>query len=268
MAIVVGALIGISTQTAANGTASSPARVASAEAMSIPPGMSVQIDGVLEDAAWAKAPVINGFVVRDPNEGAAPTHPTDARVLFDATSLYVAIRAVDPEPEQVVGLLTRRDDSSPSDWVAVLVDSFRDRRTAFEFGVNASGVKYDRYWFNDTNNDRGWDAVWDVAVKRDEHGWRAEFKIPFSQLRFKAGASEGFGFAIVRTVAHTNETSTWPLLARSASGYVSSFGDLRGVTVPDTQKKLELMPYAVAQMTTAPVPAGSPLTTSSATASA
>ena len=76
------------------------------------------------------------------------------------------------------------------------------------------------------------------------------------------GASEGFGFAIVRTVAHTNETSTWPLLARSASGYVSSFGDLRGVTVPDTQKKLELMPYAVAQMTTAPVPAGSPLTTS------
>jgi Domain of unknown function (DUF5916)/Carbohydrate family 9 binding domain-like len=233
--------------------------VASAEAVSIPAGTTVAIDGTFDEDIWSRAPLITGFVVRDPHEGATPSHPTDARVLFDGTALYVAVRAADPDPHKIVGLLTRRDDFSPSDRVSVLVDSFRDRRTAFEFGVNASGVKHDLYWFNDSNNDRGWDAVWDVAITRDAEGWRAEFRIPFSQLRFNPGATDGFGFAIVRSVAHASETSTWPLLARSASGYVSSFGELRGLALPQSQKKLELMPYAVTQVTTAPVPAGSPL---------
>jgi hypothetical protein len=236
---------------------------AAAEAISIPPGAgAIQIDGVLSEDVWTKAPVISNFLVRDPREGATPTHQTEARVVFDQAALFIGVRAFDPEPDKIVGMLTRRDDSSPSDWIAVLIDSFHDRRTAFEFGVNASGVKYDRYWFNDTNNDRGWDAVWDVAVRRDAQGWRAEFRIPFSQLRFNKDATDGFGFALVRTVAHVNETSTWPLLAKSASGYVSSFGDLHGLALPQTQKRAELMPYAVAQVKTAPVAAGDPLASS------
>ena len=40
-------------------------------------------------------------------------------------------------------MLTRRDEGSPSDWVRVIVDSYRDRRTAYEFAVNAAGVKQD-----------------------------------------------------------------------------------------------------------------------------
>ena len=31
-------------------------------------------------------------------------------------------------------------------------------------------MKQDRYWFNDTNNDTSWDAVWDVTVSRDQLG--------------------------------------------------------------------------------------------------
>jgi hypothetical protein len=104
----------------------------------------------------------------------------------------------------------------------VAFDSYLDRRTAYEFSVNVAGVKQDRYWFADTNNDPGWDAVWDVAVRRGADHWSAEFKIPFSQLRFNPSALGTFGFAVMRTIAHENETSTWPLLARSASGYVCS----------------------------------------------
>ena len=94
---------------------------------------------------------------------------------------------------------------------------------------------------------------------RHADGWRAEFRIPFSQLRFDPASSAGFGFAVVRQVAHENETSTWPLLARSASGYVSSFGDLTGLAFSAGQKRLELMPYAVGEYTTSPVAAGNPL---------
>ena len=51
-------------------------------------------------------------------------------------------------------------------------------------------MKIDRYWHNDNNRDDSWDAVWDVAVSRDPHGWTAEFRIPFSQLRFNPSRVE------------------------------------------------------------------------------
>jgi hypothetical protein len=240
-----------------------PEGAATIDALAIPAGSDpIKIDGDLSEDVWTRTQAITEFQQRDPDEGAAPTHATDVRVVFDATSLYVAIRALDAEPDRVAGLLTRRDETSPSDWVSILIDSYHDKRTAYEFGVNPAGVKYDRYWFNDTNNDRSWDAVWDVAAAQSPEGWRAEFRIPFSQLRFKAGDSGAIGFAVVRTVAHANEISTWPLLARSASGYVSSFGALRGVVRNGVQKKLELMPYAVGQITTAPVASNNPLTSS------
>jgi Domain of unknown function (DUF5916)/Carbohydrate family 9 binding domain-like len=235
-------------------------RSATAAAVAIPVGAdTIRIDGDIAEEIWTKAPPITEFLQRDPNEGGKPTHETEARVLFDDSALYVAVRALEPEPAKIVGHLTRRDEGSPSDWIRVIVDSYRDGRTAYEFGVNAAGVKQDRYWFNDTNNDTSWDAVWDVAVASSPQGWRAEFRIPFSQLRFNPTASASFGFAIVRTVAHVNETSTWPLLARSASGYVSSFGELTGLTFSGGQKRLELAPYAVAELTTAPVASENPL---------
>jgi hypothetical protein len=231
------------------------------EAIAVGPG-AIQIDGDLSDRIWASAPASGDFVQREPTEGVSPSHPTDVRVAFDESNLWVAVRAGEPEADKVRALLTRRDDSSPSDWIHVFIDSQHDRRTAFEFAVNPAGVKLDAYWFNDNNSDRGWDAVWDVAVARSPEAWTAEFRIPLSQLRFNPNASGTFGFAVAREIAHMNETDTWPLLARSASGFVSSFGDLSGLVLNGPRKKLELMPYAVTQSATSPVEAGNPLTKS------
>ena len=223
---------------------------------------AMQIDGELTEAIWAKVPVVNGFVQRDPKEGAPATFDSEVRVAFDDTALYIAVNALDPDPSKVVGILTRRDEGSPSDWVRVMIDSFHDRRTAYEFAVNAAGVKQDTYWFNDGNADTGWDAVWDVAVSRHDKGWRAEFRIPFSQLRFNPASSAAFGFAVMRTSPRINETSTWPEVARSRSGFVSQFGDLSGLSFSRAPRRLELMPYAVGQVATAPVAAGNPLRSS------
>ncbi len=249
----------LATTSTSAGVASPAARTITAVPVD---GVPIRVDGDLTDAAWRTAPMVGGFLQREPDEGAPTTHATDVRVAYDRDALYVAIRAIDPEPDQLVGLLTRRDDISPSDWLSILIDSFNDNRTAYEFGVNMSGVKYDRYWYNDTNNDQGWDAVWDVATLRTETGWQAEFRIGFSQLRFRAGEPGPMGFATMRTVAHLDETSTWPLLARSASGFVSSFGELQGVVVGAGQKTLEVVPYALGQASTRPVAEGNPFVSS------
>ena len=220
----------------------------------------------LTEAMWKTVPAVKGFVEREPQEGAEPAQATEFRVAYDDTTLYVQVRAYDTEPDKIVTYLTRRDDESPCDWIRILVDSYHDRRTAYEFAVNPDGVKQDRYWFNDTNNDISWDAVWDVTVSRDESGWLAEFRIPFSQLRFTPSATNTFGFAIARDVGRLKATSTWPLLARSANGYVSSFGELSGVATGRAVKRLELTPYTVASLTRQQA-SGNPLVDSSSAGS-
>ena len=229
-------------------------------AQAVPEGaIAIRVDGQLDDAAWQSAPPVTAFVQRDPTEGAPPTLRTEARVAYNSTGIFIAVRAFDSDPDRIVSFLTRRDEQSSSDWIRVLIDSYHDRRTAYEFAVNPLGVKQDSYWFNDNNSDRSWDAVWDVAVSRDEQGWRAEFHIPFSQLRFSPRHDGRVGFAVVREVARLNEICTWPLLARSASGYVSSFGELAGLTAGRSTKRLELVPYSVAQLATVPPEEGNPL---------
>jgi hypothetical protein len=240
-------------------TSGAPPRVEAADATG---ATAIRLDGDFNDGAWERAAPVSGFVQRDPKEGAAPAFETEVRVVYDASHLYVAVRAFDAQPDRIVGIRTRRDSSSPSDWIRVVIDSYHDRRTAYEFAVNPAGVKQDRYWFADGNNDSSWDAVWDVSVSRDAQGWKAEFRIPFSQLRFETGKRDTFGFAVIREIGRLNETSSWPLIAKSRTGFVSQFGELGGLRLSGGAKRLEFVPYSVAQVATQPTDAGNPLETS------
>jgi hypothetical protein len=220
------------------------------EAVPVSEASPIDIDGDLSEAGWTSVVPITDFRQREPLEGGPPSQRTEVRVAYDSTHLYVGVRALDSDPAGIVAHLNRRDEYSPSDWIHVLVDSYHDRRTAYEFAVNPVGVKVDKYWFDDWKEDASWDAVWDAQTAVDDLGWRAEFRIPFSQLRFNPTATRQFGFAVVREIARTNETSTWPLLPRSANGYVSSFGELNGLSFGGAPKRLELVPYSVAQLAT------------------
>src|SRR6266508_4400739 len=223
---------------------SAPPRIDAVAVVDVP--NAVRVNGELSEHVWQQATPVDAFVQRDLQEGGPPSQRTEFRVAYDASTLFVKVHAFDTEPGRIVGFLTRRDGDSPSDWIRVLIDSYHDRRTAYEFAVNPAGVKQDRYWYNDNNRDDSWDAVWDVKVSRDESGWIAEFRIPFSQLRFTPTGTNTFGLAVSRQIARLNETSTWPLLARSANGYVSSSGDLGGLSMTGSPQPLELVSYTAA----------------------
>ncbi len=255
-----------------NPPAGAPARVGPGDrtvpATPLGEATATRLDGELNDAAWNGAPVIDGFVQREPHEGKAPSFRTEARIVYDRSALYVSIRAFDSDPSKIVGILTRRDTDSPSDWVSVVIDSYHDRRTAYEFAVNPAGVKLDKYRFADRNEDVSWDAVWEAKVVKDAEGWRAQFRIPFSQLRFDPKKAETFGLAVTRRIGRLNEVSTWPLLPRGASGYVSSLGELTGLQLQGSQKRLEVVPYAVGQLQTQEAQVGNPFVTRRDAASA
>jgi hypothetical protein len=210
------------------------------------------IDGVLDEPVWREAPVATGFVQRQPHEGQPATQRTEARVLYGKDELYIGIRAYDSAPEQIEGKLTRRDQGSYSDWVHVAIDSYNDKRTAFRFGVNPAGVKRDSYLFDDTRRDRDWDAVWDVETSVDEQGWSAEFRIPYSQLRYSAADVQTWGIQFMRFIARNDESLYWAPVRGDDNAMVSKFGKLEGLRGIEQRPRLEVQPYALGRIQRAP----------------
>jgi len=207
------------------------------------------IDGRDDDAAWRDVAPIAGFRQFDPVEDAEPSMRTEARVTYDDAHLYVFVRAFDPHPDSIIALLSRRDVRTASDQVKVMIDSYLDRRTGFEFAVNPAGVKRDYYAYDDGSEDVSWDAVWDVATRIDSLGWTAEFRIPLSQLRYPPAESHTFGMMIVRELARRNERVSWPLMRRSRNALVSQFGDVGGLAGLGSPKRLEVAPYVLVRNT-------------------
>ena len=159
------------------------------------------IDGRDDDAAWKLAPPITGFRQFDPGEDLDPAFRTEARAVYDDRYLYVVVRAYDPHPDSIVSLLSRRDVKTASDQLKLIIDAFHDQRTAVEFAINPAGVKRDYAIYSDITEDVTWDGVWDAAAHVDSKGWVAEFRIPFSQLRFNADTTNDFGFGVWRDIA-------------------------------------------------------------------
>ncbi len=142
------------------------------------------IDGRDDDAVWRSAPPITEFREFVPVEDKDPRFPTEAKVAYDTHNIYVFVRAFDPSPDSILELLARRDNRTPSDQLKVVIDSYHDRRSGYEFAVNPAGVKRDYAIYNDGDEDEAWDGVWEVAARVDSLGWTAEYRIPLSQLRY------------------------------------------------------------------------------------
>ena len=198
------------------------------------------------------APATTQFLEFSPAEGKAPRFRTEFKVAYDDRSLYVFVRAFDPHPDSIMTALTRRDVRGPSDQLKVMIDSYHDRRSGFEFAVNPVGVKRDYAMYNDMDEDGSWDGVWDVATHVDSLGWTAEFRIPFSQLRYANMQEHVFGFAVWRDIERFKERTSWPLYRPTQGGVSSQLGLLQGVRDITPFHRLEVVPYGVAKSVSVP----------------
>jgi hypothetical protein len=203
------------------------------------------LDGLDDDAVWKAAVPATGFRVFDPKEDGEPTMPTEVRFAYDAENLYAFARMFDPQPDSIVSLLSRRDVKTQSEQIKLMIDSYHDRRTGYEFAVNPAGVKRDYYTYDDSREDITWDAVWDVATRIDSAGWTAEFRIPLSQIRYASAPEHTFGVMIMRDIVRTSERISWPVYKRSKRGIASQFGELVGLRGLGSPRRLEVAPYIV-----------------------
>ncbi len=228
-------------------------------AVRIQNGNLIKMDGFLDDAVWQKAPVATGFTQRSPIDGGTPTQRTEARIIYTDTEIYVGIMAYDSAPDSAIASLFRRDGDQSSDWVYVSFDSYDDKRTAFTFAVNPRSVQKDLLYFDDTDEDVLWDAVWDAEAKLLDNGWSVEMRIPLSQLRFSSrNDNHTWGVNFQRRIARNNETNFWSPTLSTESGLVSKFGRLEGIKDLKEPRRLEITPYASTRLTRAPKQVGNP----------
>jgi hypothetical protein len=206
-------------------------------------GEAPVIDGRIDENVWNAGPWESGFTQRQPHDGEKATQETEFRILYDDDAIYVAIHALDSEPEKIERRLSRRDDAD-GDFVSVELDSYHDQRTSFAFLVNAAGVKEDFVFSNDGDHaDDSWDPVWYAKTGEDDNGWVAEIKIPYTQLRFAKDDSLVWGLQVMRWLHRNQEFTCWQHIPMDAAGWVSKYGELEGIQGIKPKKEVELIPY-------------------------
>ncbi|MCX6145136.1 MAG: DUF5916 domain-containing protein [Ignavibacteriales bacterium] len=205
----------------------------------------IKIDGRLTEPAWQRKGE-TGFVQRTPDENSPASQKTEVLVAYDQNALYVAVKMFDTHPDSIVGRLARRDQDSQSDLVIIGIDAAHDKRTGYYFGVNPAGAIQDGTLSNDTQTDDGWDGVWDAGVRIESWGWTAEFRIPYSQLRFPKRDKYVWGFEVYRFIQRRNEESYLVYYPRTDRLRVSRWIELQGIEGIKPPLRIELLPYAAA----------------------
>ncbi|NNM35291.1 MAG: carbohydrate binding family 9 domain-containing protein, partial [Gemmatimonadetes bacterium] len=220
------------------------------------------VDGRLEDAVWLESSDISGFIQREPSEGRPASQDTRVRLGYDGENLYVAAWLLDADPSGIVVGETLRDASlDDSDAFVVVLDTYRDRQNGFVFATTPAGIEYDGQVAGEGvgggagsgRQQRGsaggfnlnWDGSWDVATSRDERGWYAEIRIPFSTLRYQAGGTQQWGVNFERKVRRNNEESMWAPVPRQFNVYRISLAGTVSLEAP-TRRAVTVSPYVLA----------------------
>jgi hypothetical protein len=170
------------------------------EAYRLEAGEKVVLDGKLDDAAWAKARALDKFYEYTPRDKIEAMVRTEVRVAYDREAIYVGLRAHDPDVSQLRAPFARRDNVlSDQDMIQVTIDPTGARKFGHIFRVNANGSVGDGLFNEDTvNEDFSPDFDFDVVTGRFEGGWTAEFRIPFSSLRYGDPPSREWSLLVVR----------------------------------------------------------------------
>jgi hypothetical protein len=235
-----------------------------AMALRIPEGQSVRIDGRLDEEVWQMAPVNGGFYQREPRFAMPVSERTEFRILYDDRAIYFGFWCYDSNPSGIIASELKRDANlGKGDQIKIAIDTFNDKRNSYAFFTNPLGAYKDA---NASENGRvlnyDWNGVWEVATIVDDRGWFAEFRIPFSQLRFRTVEGESrWGLNISRIIRRKNEDAYWVpfprewgltgMLRMGNAGHIAGLQDLR------SRRRLEFVPF-VTPTATRDVAAGVP----------
>jgi Domain of unknown function (DUF5916)/Carbohydrate family 9 binding domain-like len=177
-----------------------PAAAHAIEAYRIGPTEKIVLDGKFDEPAWSHAEPWDRFYEMSPQDKIEAKVRTEVRFAYDAHALYAAVRAFDPKLEELRAPFARRDSVlADQDMVVLFIDPVGNRKFAHFVRTNPRGVIADGLYNEDSGNeDFSPDFDVEVATGRFEGGWTAEFRIPFSSLRYSDPPSKEWSVLVFR----------------------------------------------------------------------
>jgi hypothetical protein len=220
------------------------------------------IDGFIDDAVWARAEPITGFVQQVPIEGNPATEKTEVRILYDERAIYIGAILYDSQPDEILITDSRRDSGlGGMDSFQIIFDTYHDRQNGFVFGTNVSGIEADGQVTNEGGGfsrggrananvgsgagfNRNWDASWTVRTRVTEESWMAEFEIPLISLRYGSNP-QVWGVNFQRNISRSQEQLFWAPIGQIYNLHrLSQAGELHGLEL-EAPRNLKITPYAV-----------------------
>ncbi|HEY4652057.1 MAG TPA: DUF5916 domain-containing protein [Pontibacter sp.] len=245
-------LMAISLQGRGQAAKQSPAGPAKKELTALRISSTMKIDGMLDEPEWQQAQIATGFIQNRPNPGPREPHPTQVKVLYDDVAIYIGAVMQEATPDSIYKSLSARDDLGNADWLAVFLDTYNDEINGYGFIVTSAGVQADaRYSAN--GEDFSWNAVWESAASIQGNTWVAEFRIPYSAIRFSAKPEQLWGLNFMRNRQATRRAYFWNHVDPARDGFVNQWGLLHGINHITPPLRLSFSPYVAATAERFPV---------------
>jgi hypothetical protein len=182
-----------------------------------------KFDGTIDDKCWENALPLS-LIMHTPAFGNQPSEKSEVMICYDNAFLYVGARLYDSNPSDMLISSKKRDEAEVvSEELMLIFDSFNDKENGLGFATTPSGLRNDFTISKDAMGMEGgpgrgpfnqsWNTFWDVKTSRNEQGWFAEIRIPFTSMRFKDNDGEiTMGLICVRRIAHKNEIDVFPAI--------------------------------------------------------
>jgi hypothetical protein len=213
---------------------------------------AITVDGNLDEPAWQRAAILNGFSLYAPADGRPAPDSTEVRVWYSVDAIHFGIRAF-AEPGTVAATLADRDRIGSDDNIELHLDTFHERNRAFVFivnplGIQADGTKSEGGGFipgsnvGPGQNDLSADFVWDSRGHVTPWGYEVEVRIPFATLRYPTSTPQTWGLQIDRHVQRNGYEETWTPARKASASFISQSGTLSGLTGMVHGQNVELNP--------------------------
>jgi len=190
-----------------------------------------EIDGVLDDALWREATVIDDLHQYQPVDQGQPSEKSVFYIAYGERYLYIAARLYDSDPSGIVARqLVQGGDFRSDDSFEFILDTFNNGRTGYQFIVNPNGIRREGVYENPNSLNEDWTGIWQVEARIDDEGWTAEVAIPFNTLNFDPATAD-WGFTVGRYIARKREEVAWSSYNRTinptTTGVIGGIRDLR-----------------------------------------
>ena len=207
-------------------------------AVALAAGERIVIDGRLDEAVWQRAPAHNAFQQQDPFTGKPAPFETRIYYAVDKDALYIAVHALDPQPQNIRAPFVRHDKVfRDQDFVVAYVDAIGTRASAQWFRVNARGAKADGvHTTSNDSEDFSPDFDWDAAATIVADGYTVEMRIPFSTLRFAHGSNAQWRTMVARRMPRERTYLFVSVpLRREDQSFIAALAPLEGFSGTSTE---------------------------------